>query len=1150
MNFEIISIGDGAFLTQIFRFLAFLNSPGNNYYSHLGMIGGLLGIMMIAYSAVDSSGRQFPVGRLAVSFVMFVVFFGNTAQVQIEDYYTGQTQVVDNVPWGSAAIGYGISTLGVNLGEAFETATSLPGVDDGGLPPQYVLNAFLSLRQLTDNQACANGSSLCGLSMSTEKYVQDCYLPAVAINNGQPPHGDVRSAADAITALANQSTVRMTMFYPTVSSSSSSSASAPQQVSCQTAYTQLQTAFADPTTATALCKVYSTAVAATFTLPGQATSSSSAPQFANCSGGSSSMLSSAYSTIGQGSLDAQATMRNAFLMNIYNQALADGGKIDTTTVQSAALMETAIQQRNANAAGQSSIWLRCIRAILTFFEGFAYGIAPFLALVMPIPGLGMKMFGRYLSLLLWIFTWTPIMSFITLYQVMAVTGRMDALMNSRPDVPIASMFGINQIQMAAADWIATSSYLTPSVVGLSGFLIFGGIAAFSSMANSVGGGEHVAGEMIAPPIASTGSVVQTAPGAENSLLGGPLMAHQPLHSYTHNDAAALSMSAVHSAMESKVANVLAGFSSTGTSTLGHKVTDSVGSGNQHTFNASTSETHGAAHKSGDTSTDQHGTAQASQSSHAEGANAKEQITVGASLAGSGASAQAARDSGDRASATATDTSQHTGASSEGAEISHAKTAALAESLVSGTQDAHTVANEMGLTSAQASTLSRTVAEARTEMDNYAQASSHNQGLSDNVTRTDAEIATSVVAHGMGGSVVGAATSLDGSGYHSRLEDMRSSGAFGAQSDAELSSMAAVNTLHDIAGDTTGRYSDQQRAEAATAFESAFGVSTGMSPSQLGGSFAEPGVSAGAAAVEHGFGEVSRGLDPTAAEAIGGVGHAPVSQADGLGAFGASHDRAGAGSSGHDGAGNLEIGRPAFGTGGQGHSVGDGGESHASETHSADSQGGQGTHDPHEAPEKLREFFADGANAAGGFGIEQQAGVDDRGAARTVDHMLGGAAIDKANVTQFDSIMGEGASSTPVPSVPGWNLGVASPFVHASEVTQDRDMSMYYALRSSTADNARAMQFTPERMDALRGSLVSRYGDSSVKLVEHMAANQQDMTDPARFSQQMKAVSETRRDFSGMMDVVSDQDLAKLTSPAVKAEIQGLVDAKNHHLIPH
>ncbi len=73
---------------------------------------------------------------------------------------------------------------------------------------------------------------------------------------------------------------------------------------------------------------------------------------------------------------------------------------------------------------------------------------------------------------------------------------------------MVSMVGIHQAQYSVGDWIAMGGYLSTSVIGLSGMLVYGGTAAFSQIASTAHGADHVDVSTLSPEL-STSAPLQT-----------------------------------------------------------------------------------------------------------------------------------------------------------------------------------------------------------------------------------------------------------------------------------------------------------------------------------------------------------------------------------------------------------------------------------------------------------------------------------------------------------------------------------------------------------------------------------------------------------------------------------------------------------------
>ena len=85
---------------------------------------------------------------------------------------------------------------------------------------------------------------------------------------------------------------------------------------------------------------------------------------------------------------------------------------------------------------------------------------------------------------------------------------MNALLPAIGNAPLISAIGINQIEYTVSDWVGIGAYLTTAVVGLSGFVVFGSVAAFQGIAAEANAPTSLDPSMIAPDIMSTAPPMQ------------------------------------------------------------------------------------------------------------------------------------------------------------------------------------------------------------------------------------------------------------------------------------------------------------------------------------------------------------------------------------------------------------------------------------------------------------------------------------------------------------------------------------------------------------------------------------------------------------------------------------------------------------------
>lgn len=513
--YNIISIGDAHFLERILNFVAMFGNAG--LFLKIGLLGALIGLILILVKGAVGT-RQLELGSLLFSVALFLVFFGYTTTVTVEDYYTGQEYVVDNVPFGTAILGHVISTVGVAITDKMQQG--LGDTQTVTIPPQYALTMLRRSEALTSGDLSALSPDVGSAARTLIAFENNCYQPAVRHDTSAggrvPP---LSTATDALGALVEEGSKfgsSTNVYQPSASSNANASG---MVMTCKDAGAYLTRLSNDQVLLTQLQAAIS-----------------GGPDLASPGGGVGSTGPAQAYTISDamGAIQAQTysnrqLLWNMVLANVDTKAQLTGS-LTNGDVADSAMIEQAMARRNVQYASEQSVFLRSMRAIMTFFEGLAYGLAPFLAFLIPIGLYGMKLAMRYFQLLFWIFLWMPIMSFVNLFEIMSVQHQMDALplASSMPGL-MSTMQGIVQAQYYAGDWIALGGWLTTGVIGVAGMIVYGSIAAFNQIASSAHGpdmideGVEVPQLMNQAPLMSEVGAVTFGPGmaAHNPNLGMP-----------------------------------------------------------------------------------------------------------------------------------------------------------------------------------------------------------------------------------------------------------------------------------------------------------------------------------------------------------------------------------------------------------------------------------------------------------------------------------------------------------------------------------------------------------------------------------------------------------------------------------------------------
>ncbi|ATC56794.1 conjugal transfer protein TraG N-terminal domain-containing protein [Vibrio anguillarum] len=487
---EIYSIGDSAFLEQVLNAVAMITGTGD--FTSMVRIGLLIGVLMVSVQALMQGGRGINFQHVLVSWLVFATMFGPSTRVSIEDAYTGQVRVVDNVPIGVAAAGSTISTVGFQITRLFETAFSTPAMTEYGFASS--LQSLIKVRkQVMDRSGLGDANRVAGsdIEQSWFNYIKECTL--IGIDIGQKNLDQVLSDPNPMTAIRFDSRIYGTRIMLSGSSS---------DLDCTDAYSQLKL-MTESTFIPRLKQVLSASLG-----------TSSATD-------TDDVIRNALNNLGLASVNTQEYMTASVLLPIYEQSVT-GKYMDDQAFTAAVMVNQAIEQRNTQWAAEQTLFQSIVRPMMTFFEGFIYAITPLMAFVIALGQIGMRMAGKYLLILLWIQLWMPVMAIINLYIHLTVAGKMSAL-DAFAGTEVPSFAGMMQMDSVLQTWIATGGMLASSVPAISLMLVYGSAITATHLAGRLQNGDAIDEKMASPDVAKNAPVMQSQSMFQNSALTGSAM---------------------------------------------------------------------------------------------------------------------------------------------------------------------------------------------------------------------------------------------------------------------------------------------------------------------------------------------------------------------------------------------------------------------------------------------------------------------------------------------------------------------------------------------------------------------------------------------------------------------------------------------------
>lgn len=481
---EIYSVGDAAFLERILNALAMLAGTGN--LEQVAGIGMMVGVIILGFQSILGGGDGIKFQNLLVSWIIYGMMFGTGARVAIEDVYSGQVRVVDNVPFGVAAAGSMVTQLGYGVTSLFEQAFGEAQMTEQGFA--FALETLANLRKMSLSKANL-GSANSPVSgddiwQSWKNYIADCTMTGVNLKQ--------YTVEDIQKSMRNGGTggiLEQLKFESQAYGTEVVLRGAANNgfYTCSDAFLVLSTH-----TNSNFVPALNRRAAEAFGVP--------ADEVAD-------RVQHAFQAIEQSQIDAQNYMLTTAMAPIFDWAMVDND-VNFQRVSTAAMLHSAIQQRNEQWGAEQALFNTVVRPMMTFFEGLVFAITPMMAFLIGLGPMGIGLMGKYLMILLWIQLWMPVLAIINLYLHMAVGKKMAALQNvGMGNMPLESFYGLQSMDQTLQTWISTGGMLAASVPAITLMLIYGGAVTASSVAGRMSSAS-VPTNLSTPPLASNSPLLE------------------------------------------------------------------------------------------------------------------------------------------------------------------------------------------------------------------------------------------------------------------------------------------------------------------------------------------------------------------------------------------------------------------------------------------------------------------------------------------------------------------------------------------------------------------------------------------------------------------------------------------------------------------
>lgn len=471
---DVYSIGDGQFLEQVIQ--AVTLAAGSGEFATMAKIGILFGIILIAFQALTSGGRNLNFTQLGVAGLVYALMFGSTQSVTITDAYTQEVRVVDNVPTGVAATGSFLTSIGYNLTELFETAFSTPTMTTQGYAFSLDVIKRVRMNSLTEFHLGSANAATPGTNFyeSWSQYIKTCTL--IGMELGFITKDELFRSTDFLSELAFDSINHAALIKVTPT---------PQTLACDVAFEALE-----GYTLNTFLPAFKQDV-----LPGvldldQPAGATEVEEMINDALNGLGVGPAPQSSIAVNAppVDADDFIIASVLVPLYYKAVRER-YVQDGNFSYADQLDDAVRARNSQWMANQSLFDRYLRPMMTFIEGFVFAATPILSLLIPIGMIGIGAAGRFLLVGAWIQLWMPALAIVNLFLHDVVAGKMAALADA--GTPLTSLAGLQQGDDIIQTWLATGGLMASAVPVLTLMLVYGGAISANFFATRLQGEDVV-----------------------------------------------------------------------------------------------------------------------------------------------------------------------------------------------------------------------------------------------------------------------------------------------------------------------------------------------------------------------------------------------------------------------------------------------------------------------------------------------------------------------------------------------------------------------------------------------------------------------------------------------------------------------------------
>ncbi|MBF0372153.1 MAG: conjugal transfer protein TraG N-terminal domain-containing protein [Alphaproteobacteria bacterium] len=470
----ITTTGDAAFLADVLNGLALLGSAGTLAgLAKVGAIGGVIAISMKGLFA----GRLDLQGAV-IGLVLYMLAFGQTTTVVVQDGVSGRAYPVANVPLGAAVAGAGISSIGRSLTERFEQAFSVPSSTGSGLADAlWVLRTVRERSRSVEGLGPARYAGGGDLVRGWAQYIRECTFKSLWLKSKSESTFRAAAWADAMRYSTATFWTR-----PEVDAASGALAT------CADAFPALEA----HTRGTVLPAFYR-----------------QLDQVIGRDGESAeNRIGDALEAVGLSAIGPADFVLSGLIESIHHESVSQEnfmlGRDDFALVD-------ALRQRAEKWSAEGAIFETWARPFMTFTEGFIFAITPFTAFLVVLGAAGIGMVSKYLLLLVWLQLWLPAMAVVNLFvykQMILLTANATAA-----GTVWSSLDGVLVLDSILLQGTAWAGNLAASVPALTLTIVYGGAVATTHLLGHFQGQNQFDPKRVAPDSGNAIPVIQRAGGS-------------------------------------------------------------------------------------------------------------------------------------------------------------------------------------------------------------------------------------------------------------------------------------------------------------------------------------------------------------------------------------------------------------------------------------------------------------------------------------------------------------------------------------------------------------------------------------------------------------------------------------------------------------